>query len=108
MKKFLIGTFLVFVFLLCGLWGTQAEETGRSLHPPRGPMKPPPEAIAACQGKSEGDAVQFSTSRGDTLKGVCKEFEGVLTAMPPHGGPPPPRGIRAEEGGMDNSQSNTK
>lgn len=108
MKKILIGAFLVFVFSLSCLWGVQSEETGRSLHPSRGPMKPPPEAIAACKGKSEGDAVQFSTSRGDTLKGVCKLFEGALTAMPPNGGPPPPRGMRPKEGGMDNLQGNAK
>jgi hypothetical protein len=33
--------------------------------------------------------VQFTTSRGDTLKGVCRQIDGVMTAMPPSGAPPP-------------------
>jgi hypothetical protein len=108
MKKILIGMFFVSVLSWGGFWIVQARETGSPLPPPQGPMKPPPEAIAACKGKSKGASVQFTTPRGDTLQGVCKEFEGALTAMPPHGGPPPStQGMKFEEGGMDNSQSHT-
>jgi hypothetical protein len=76
------------IILIGGISAAQIEETNS---PPRtqGRMKPPPEAIAACQGKSEGTAVQFTTTRGDTVKGVCKQFEGVLAAMPERGAPPP-------------------
>jgi hypothetical protein len=58
--------------------------------PGRPSMGPPPEAIAACKGKSEGTTVQFTTPRGKTLKGVCKVINGTLTAVP--------------EGGMRGSQ----
>ena len=87
MNKFIIGTMLMLILLPGGVWAAQTEETNS---PPQqqGRMKPPPEAIAACKGKSEGTSVQFTTGRGDTLKGVCKQFEGVLTAMPEMGAPP--------------------
>jgi len=49
---------------------------------------PPAEAIAACKGKSEGTAVQFTTPRG----GICKMINGTLAALP--------------EGGMRGSQGN--
>jgi len=62
---------LILFLLISGVSVAQAEEMNR-----------PPEAITACKGKSEGTAVQFTTSRGDTLKGVCKQFEGMLVAMP--------------------------
>lgn len=66
----------------------RSEEMNRPSKP-QGRMKFPPEAIETCKGKSEGTSVQFTTSHGDTLKGVCKLFEGVLTAMPEPGTPPP-------------------
>jgi len=87
MNKSIIRIVLILFLLMGSVWAVQAEEINS---PPRtqGRMKPPPEAIAACQGKSEGTAVQFTTPRGDTLKGVCKQFEGVLAAMPERGSPP--------------------
>lgn len=83
------------IMLIGGISAAQIEETNS---PPRtqGRMKPPPEAIAACQGKSEGASVQFTTSRGETLKGVCKDFERVLTAIPERG-VPPPKGKQSKE-----------
>jgi hypothetical protein len=70
-----------------------AENSGP---PGRPPMGPPPEAIAACKGKSEGTAVQFTTPRGDTLKGVCKLINGTLAAAP-EGGMRGPQGNSSED-----------
>lgn len=84
MNKNIIKAMLI-LFLLTGFVITvQAGETNTPPKP-QGSMKPPPEAIAACKGKSEGTSVQFTTPRGDTFTGVCKLFEGVLTAMPERG-----------------------
>ena len=79
---------LIIFLLIGGVSVAQAEEVN-SPPKPEGGMKPPPEAITACKGKSEGTAVQFTTPRGATLKGVCKQFEGVLAAMAERGAPPP-------------------
>jgi len=88
MNKFVIKILMILFLLIGGILATQAEEMNVSPKP-EGGMKPPPEAITACKGKSEGTAVQFTTPRGDTLKGVCKQFEGVLAAMAERGAPPP-------------------
>jgi len=90
MNRFVIGIVLILFMQMSGMSVVYAGEMNK---PPRpeGHMKPPPEAIAACKGKSEGTTVQFTTPRGDTLKGVCKQFEGILAAMPerpPQGKPP--------------------
>jgi hypothetical protein len=90
MNRFVSRIMLILLLLIGGISVARAEETNG---PPRpeGRMKPPPEAIAACKGKSEGTAVQFITPRGDTIKGVCKQFDGILAAMPerpPQGKPP--------------------
>ena len=47
---------------------------------------PPQEAIDACAGLREGDAVQFTTPRGDTVSGTCRQIRGQLVAVP-EGGP---------------------
>ena len=55
------------------------------------PQGPPPEAIAACEGKSSGDSVEFTGRRGDTIEATCQEDEGQLAAVPnnpPEGGGP--------------------
>lgn len=61
--------------------------------PPNGqPPAPPPEAIAACSGKSAGTQVQFTNRGGVQITGVCQLIGGVLAARPtgrPAGGPPP-------------------
>jgi hypothetical protein len=88
MNKFVIKIMMILFLLIGGILATQAEEMNRPLKP-EGGMKPPPEAITVCKGKSEGTAVQFTTLSGDTLKGVCKQFEGVLAAMPERGAPSP-------------------
>ena len=40
-------------------------------------MGSPPEAIEACKDKTEGDAVEFVTPRGDKVKAICR-----MTALP--------------------------
>lgn len=46
------------------------------------PPGPPPEAVAACQGKAEGTAVSFTLHDGKTLQGVCRSRNGTLAAAP--------------------------
>ena len=43
---------------------------------------PPPEAIEACSGKSEGESVTFSGRRGDTVKATCQTVNEQLVAVP--------------------------
>ncbi len=54
--------------------------------PPNGehPKGPPPFAIEACKGRSVGSTVSFNGPDGKTFKGVCREFDGTLAAMPDH------------------------
>jgi hypothetical protein len=80
MNKYFIRIILILFLMTGGVLAAQAEEMN-SPPKPQGSMKPPPEAITACKGKSEGTAVQFTTPRGDTLKGVCRQFEGVLARL---------------------------
>ena len=57
----------------------------------RGPKGAPPEAIAACEGKSAGDSVEFTGRRGESLEATCQEKDGQLVAVPdnaPSGGGP--------------------
>ncbi len=43
---------------------------------------PPKEASSACNGKSEGAPCSFTTSRGHTLKGTCKNMHGSSVCVP--------------------------
>ena len=55
------------------------------------PHGPPPEALAACQGQSEGASCGFTM--GDrAMTGTCRTGpggEGALACAPPRRGPPP-------------------
>lgn len=51
---------------------------------------PPPEAYTACEGKSEGDAAEFESPRGDTVTGTCVLDGNRLVLRPDN--PPPGRG----------------
>jgi hypothetical protein len=57
--------------------------------------RPPPEAFADCQGKTEGAAVQHQTPRGDVVAATCVSTPEGLAARPnrplgpPPDGPPP-------------------
>lgn len=43
---------------------------------------PPPEALAVCEGRTAGDAVQFTNRRGETVSAICREKGGRLVAQP--------------------------
>lgn len=51
------------------------------------PQGPPPEAIEACEGLTEGDSVSFESPRGDTLEGECQYVDDELVAVPKNGRP---------------------
>lgn len=59
-----------------------------SLGPGERERRPPREAHIACQGKNEGDSVEVTTPRGNTLKAVCRKLNGELAAMPEKMQPP--------------------
>jgi len=46
------------------------------------PNGPPQGAIDACKNLSKGDLVQFTTPRGDTVSGICRDMRGGLVAVP--------------------------
>lgn len=48
---------------------------------------PPPEALAACEGKSAGDPCSFSGPRGDKPQGTCFAPEGKPLACRPSQAP---------------------
>ncbi|POZ62283.1 hypothetical protein [Chromobacterium alticapitis] len=58
--------------------------------PPENSRVPPDEAFQACNGKKAGDAVNFTTPRGEKMSGKCKLLPARLAAVPDH--PPPPPG----------------
>jgi len=72
-----------------------AANSAASAPPGSQPPGPPPEAVAACKGKTEGTQVSFSARGGETLTGVCQKIGDVLAARPlggpPGGGRPPAR-----------------
>lgn len=60
---------------------------------------PPKEAFDACAGKKAGEAVRFTTPRGDNVAAVCRELDGKLAAQPELGRGPG-RGGRGKGMGM--------
>jgi Spy/CpxP family protein refolding chaperone len=58
----------------------------------RKPKGPPQEAIDACKDLANGDLVQFTTPRGDTVSGICRDVRGGLVAVPEGGFPGRHRG----------------
>lgn len=58
------------------------------------PPAPPPEAYAACKGKTEGASVTLTMPDGKSLAGTCRTMGGTLVAMPA-GGPGGPGGAGA-------------
>jgi len=76
-------------------WAESSSSAGAQAPGPNGqPPAPPPEAIAACKGKAEGDKVTFAGRNGEQLSGVCRKIGSTLAAAPEGGrpgGPPPPR-----------------
>ena len=57
------------------------------------PKGPPQEAIDACKDLANGDLVQFTTPRGDTVSGICRDTWGGLVAVPERGFPDKHRGM---------------
>jgi hypothetical protein len=70
--------------------GASAPDHGGRHHP-----GPPPEAIAACQGKAVGAQASFTDRGGRTISGPCTQMGDVVAVPPPHRaqgdreGPPP-------------------
>lgn len=91
-----------------GAEGTQIRQgAGGEFAPQGGPrFGPPPEAYTACEGKNAGDAAQFVSPRGETVKGTCEQEGDRLVLRPDrpkgnsggrrHG--PPPEAYTACEG----------
>jgi hypothetical protein len=55
---------------------------GRGTGPVAGRRGPPPEAIAACSGQSDGSPCRFTSPRGDTIRGACGTPGGALACVP--------------------------
>jgi hypothetical protein len=48
---------------------------------------PPPQAIAACENLSPGDACQFTVPDGTTISGTCQTVQDVLACVPADSSP---------------------
>ncbi len=67
---------------------------------------PPHEAYTACEGKTEGNAAQFTDPQGEKVTGLCRIADGRLVLRPDHPKGkarderrgPPPEAYRACEG----------
>lgn len=69
----------------------QGTGQGEQQGPPQ-EAGPPEEALAACEGKSEGATCEFTGPRNDPISGTCQTIEEQLACVPeggPQGGPPP-------------------
>ena len=60
----------------------QSESGPPHDHAGNGPHGPPPEAIAACNGKTAGTVASFTGRNGQTISGPCTQM-GVVLAVPP-------------------------
>lgn len=76
---------VILMFALLPIVATPVYSNNQQSRGPQG--GPPPEAIKACEGKSEGATTSFKGRRGETLEATCKKIEGQLAAVPA-GGPP--------------------
>ncbi|TAL19946.1 MAG: hypothetical protein EPO01_14240 [Aquabacterium sp.] len=85
MKNIAFAAIVVLNAYFASLSIADAADSGASA-----PSAPPPEAVAACQGKAAGTTVSFTGRRGDTLTGTCETRNGVLAARPNFGGGKPP------------------
>ncbi len=106
MEKYVVGITACLLLLVMGSLPAAADtasSTDSNRPQGRPPMGPPPEAIAACKGKSEGTSVQFTTPRGDTLTGVCKLINSTLAAVP-EGGMRGPQGKPPDNAGNTSSK----
>lgn len=77
MKKIFITTFLALIISASAFaYSSSGSEKGKRR------MGPPEEAFTVCADKEEGDEVEFTGRRGDTVKGTCEMIEGRLAAVP--------------------------
>jgi len=77
------------VFLLAAVLMSTVSASAQQGGGGRGGMQgPPPEAIEACQGKAEGDAVSFSGRGGESVAATCQMIEDQLVAVPEGHTPP--------------------
>lgn len=67
--------------------GAGLSLAGAASAPSGQPPGPPPEAVAACKGKTEGAQASFTARGGETVRGACQKVGDVLAVRPP-GGPP--------------------
>jgi hypothetical protein len=58
-----------------------AQQDGGN-QPPHGDHGPPPEAYAACEGKTAGASVTITLRDGRAIDGVCEEIGDRLAARP--------------------------
>jgi len=76
MRNIIVKPGLTVIILSIGLISSVAHGEDN-----QGKRVPPPEAFAACVGKTEGAAISFTT-RNETLSAVCRMFDGKLAAAP--------------------------
>lgn len=70
-----IGLALLFAV---NAYAEDSSQQGRG----RGHRTPPPEAYAACEGKTAGDTASFQSPRGHNVTGTCREMDGKLFLLP--------------------------
>lgn len=71
----------------------QPQQQQQRPQPPReqgggGGGGPPPEALEACKGKKDGDAVQFKTPHGDKKNATCRMVAVPARPAGDNKGPP--------------------
>ncbi|MCP4692918.1 MAG: hypothetical protein GY859_33060 [Desulfobacterales bacterium] len=81
-KKIFILIMVLMAVSVGNALGNDESSKGR----PGGRQGPPPEAYTACEGKSAGDAAQFTNPRGETVSGTCEEKGDRLVLRPDHRG----------------------
>ena len=77
---------LLGIFIAFSSMGNEALSQQRG----RRHQGPPPEAYTACEDKSEGEAAEFVSPRGDTVTGTCEQEGDRLILRPDN--PPDGRG----------------
>jgi hypothetical protein len=88
-KTFLLGG-LVVCCLTVGSVAVASVQRAQLIAPSGAPGMPPEAAIAACTGKTTGDACSF-LDKGATVSGTCDTKPGVLACAPARNTPPAPK-----------------
>lgn len=104
MKSFALFTLAIFLSIpgFAEKLGSNHQVGQDKQSAPEGKRRgPPPEALAACKGKSAGTECSFQSPRGDTVSGTCfaPKADLPLGCRPSH---PPSGGGKGDlEGGSD-------